>query len=102
MKGKNLLTYSMNCCNCLGLTTLGEEELWGLEEMEEEKSSHKHQEDNGPNGNVEISPAPVISFRAAWWSRDVTRGEVCITRIIREEPPGNERPNKLSYRPPYR
>ena len=90
MKWKDLLTYSMNCCNCLGLTTLREEELGGLEEMEEEKSSHKHQEDNSPNGNIEISPAPVISFGAAWWSRDVTRGEVCITRIICEEAPGNE------------
>ena len=90
MKWKDLLTYSMNCCNCLGLTTLREEELGGLEEMEEEESSHKHQEDNSPNGNIEISPAPVISFGAAWWSRDVTRGEVRITRIICEEAPGNE------------
>ena len=102
MKWKDLLTYSMNCCNCLGLTTFREKELGGLEEMEEEKSSHKHQEDNSPNGNVEISPAPIISFRAARWSRDVTRGKVCITGIMREETPGNERPNKLPYRPPYR
>lgn len=87
---KDVPTYPMNRCNCLGLMTLGKEVLGRLEEMEEEESSHKHQKYHSPNSDIEISPAPIVSFRAAWWSRDVTRIEVRVTRIIREKTPGNE------------
>ena len=97
----DLLTYTMNCCNRFSLAALREKVLGRLEEVKEEKSSYEHQENESPNGDIEISPAPVVSLRAAWWSRDVTRVEVCITRIFREETPGNEGPNKLTNRPPH-
>lgn len=83
-------TYPMNRCNCLCLTTLGKKVFGGLKEMEEEESSHKHQKDHSPDGDIEVSPAPILSFRATWWSRDVTRIEVRVTRIICEKTPGNK------------
>lgn len=76
------LTYPMNRCNCLSLTTLRKEVFGRLEEMEEEESSHEHRKDDSPNCDIEISPAPVVSFRATWRSRDVTRVEVWTTSII--------------------
>lgn len=76
------LTYPMNRCNCLSLTTLRQEVFGRFEEMKEEESNHKHRKDDSPNRDVEISPAPVVSFSATWRSRDVTRVEVRTTRII--------------------
>ena len=70
--------------------------------MEEEESSYEHRKDDSPNGDIEISPAPVVGFGAARWSRDITRIEVGTTCIIREETPGNETPNELPKRPPNR
>ncbi len=58
--------------------------------MKEEESGQKHYKDDGPDGDIEISPAPVLSFSATWRSRDVTRVEVWTTRIICEEAPGNK------------
>ena len=86
----NVLTNPMNCCNCLCLTTFRKEVFGRLEEMEEEESSYKHQENNSTDGDIKISPAPIVSFRAAWRSRDVARVEVRITRIVSEKTPGNE------------
>ena len=65
-------TYPMNRCDCLCLTALRKEVLGGLEEMKEEEPSHKHQENHSSDGDIEISPAPIVSSRAAWWSRGVT------------------------------
>ena len=79
----------MDRCNSLSLTTLRKEVLGRLEEMKEEKSSHKHRKDDGPDRDIEVSPAPVVSLRATWRSRDVTRFEVRTTSIICEETPGN-------------
>ncbi len=84
------LTYSMNRCNCFSLTTLRKEIFGRLEEMEEKESSQKHRKDDGPDRYIEISPAPIVSLRATWRSRDGTGFELRTTRIICEEPPGND------------
>lgn len=76
------LTYPMDRCNCLSLTTLRKEVFGRLEKMEEEKSSQKHDKDDSADRDIEISPAPVVSFRATGRSRNITRVEVRITRII--------------------
>ena len=77
-------------CNCLSLAALRKEEFGRLKEMEEEKSSHEHRKDDSPDRDIEISPAPVVSFGATRRSRDVTRVEVRITSVIGEESPSNE------------
>ena len=65
----------MNRRDCLCLTTSGEEILGRLKKMEKEEACYKHRKYYGTSGNIEISPAPILSFVAACytWGSDITR-----------------------------
>ena len=74
----------MNRCHSFGLASSRQEKLGRFEEMKEEETADKHEENDGAVDNVEISPSPVLIFRAACftWCGDVAREEVRITMVF--------------------
>lgn len=75
-----LMRDTLNCSNCLILTTTRDQELRGLVESEQEETAKEHAEGNGTKGQNQISPTPVVGLGT---SGIVRAGEV-----------GNECPRK--------
>ena len=79
----------MNRRDCLCLTTPGEEILGRLKKMEKEEACYKHRKYYCTNGDIEVSPAPILSFVAACytWSSDIAREERGVAFIVGKETP---------------
>ena len=73
----------------LCLTTAGKQELGGLEEVEEKEAASKHEESQDPENDVEVPPAHVVGFGAAWRRADVARFQVSTTGVVWDESPGD-------------
>lgn len=87
-----LVGNSVDCGNSFILATTGEQELWGLVEMEEEEAADKHDNGQGAHSEHEVSPAHVVVLSAAGDSVTdcFAGGQVIGAAITGDEAPCNK------------